>query len=570
MDYIHEYAKLLSGHIPSATLAEISEHIKMPPDYNMGHFAYSCFKLAKEMKKAPAIIASEIAEAINSKKPDWLDRAAAVNAYINIFISRQIFMQTVLENVLKHREKFGSSNLGANEPFIVEYSSPNIAKYFSVGNMASTIIGHALSNILEHVGYKVIRLNFLGDWGTQFGKLISAYKKWGDKNEIDKTGIEGLTKLYVKFHEEADKDDSLNDEARAWLLKMQKGDDEGLSLWRWICDLSIADFSKVYKRLDINFDSIRGESYYNDGQMDKVAKDLGKLGLLTESEGAKIVDLEAYNMPPCLILRSDGGTLYPTRDIAAAIDRYDTYKFKKCIIVTGNEQILHFAQWMKVLELMGYPWAKDLEHIPYGFYRFESGKMSARRGNVIIAEDLFDEAVKKTLEIIKEKNPGLENKEKVAEEVGIGAIIFYQMYNNRIKDVMFSWDRMLSFEGETGPYVQYAHARACSVLEKAGFDAEINMSFDPSLICDDESFEIARILYTFPERIAEAANKYEPYLISRHLMALAQAFNKFYHAHTVLTEDMELRKSRIALTYAVKLAASCGLALLGIKSPEKM
>jgi arginyl-tRNA synthetase len=463
----------------------------------------------------------------------------------------------------------------------VEYSSPNIAKHFHIGHLGTTIIGKAIDNIYRFLGYDVTSINYLGDWGTQFGKLITAYLKWGSKEEIEKTEIAGLVKLYVKFHEEAEKDESLNEEARAWVVKMQNGDEEGMSIWKWFCELSMYEYERIYERLDISFDVVSGESLYND-KMNAVVENLSKKGLMKESEGAQIVDLEEYNMPPCLILRSDGGTLYPTRDIAAAIDRYQTFKFDKSLYVTGNEQSLHFAQWIKVVELMGYPWAGGIEHIPYGMYLFESGKMSTRKGEVIKIEDLLDETVAKTLAIINEKNPELTNKDRVAAQVGIGAIKFNKLYNSRIKDTVFDWDRMLSFDGETGPYVQYTHARACSVLKKSlskesrmdfgalGLALISGTTFDASLLSDDEPFEVLRLIHDFPAKVKAAAEKYEPSVIARQLMTLAQAYNAFYHKHQILADDKPTRHARLALTAAVRQVLKTGLGLLGIAAPVVM
>ncbi|MCL2576737.1 MAG: arginine--tRNA ligase [Defluviitaleaceae bacterium] len=575
-----ELAEILATHTnqtPEKALASI----ETPPDSTMGHFAFPCFMLAKELKKAPPAIAAEIAEKISSNRPTWMGQAVATGPYVNFFLDRAAFADAVLQEVMAMGVAYGSDGDGLGQTVLVEYSSPNIAKHFHIGHLGSTIIGKTLDNIYRFLGYEVTSINHIGDWGTQFGKLITAYLKWGSEEEITKTEIDGLVKLYVKFHEEADNDPSLNDEARAWVVKMQNGDEEGLRIWKWFCDLSMKEYQRIYDRLDVNFDLTRGESYYN-GRMEAIAESLEKKGLLIESEGAKIVNLEEYNMPPCLILRSDGGTLYPTRDIAAAIDRYETFEFIKCLYVTGNEQSLHFAQWMKVVELMGYPWASGLEHIPYGMYLFESGKMSTRRGEVIKMEDLLEEAVAKTLAIINEKNPNLANKETVAAQVGVGALKFNKLYNSRIKDTMFDWDRMLNFEGETGPYVQYTHARACSVLKKSlpddsrmdfgalGLALISGPTFDAYLLTDDEAFDVLRLIHDFPEKIKDAAEKYEPFIIARQLVALAQAYNAFYHEHKVLTDDEPTRRARLALTAAVRQVLKTGLELLGISAPVVM
>jgi len=569
MNYEQTLANLLATYtdLPAEELAQAIE----TPEPSLGDLAFPCFRLAKAMKKAPPIIAQEIADRLQSETLPWLDTSKATGPYVNVFVCRKYFASSVLEAMQKAGLGYGASTQGSGQKILVEYSSPNIAKPFHVGHFATTMIGKALDNVYRFLGYDVTSINHLGDWGTQFGKMIVAYKNWGSKDDIEKNEIEGMVKLYVKFHEEAEKDSSLNDEARAWVVKMQNGDEEGLALWRWFIELSLREFDRLYNRLGVAFDLTRGESYYSD-KMDAVAKALAEKGLLQESEGAQIVDLEAHGMPPCLILRSDGGTLYPTRDIAAAIDRYELFKFDKCLYVTGTEQLLHFAQWMKVVELMGNQWAKGLVHVPYGMYVFESGKMSTRRGEYIKIEELMDEAVAKTLAIIQEKNPDLPNKETIAEQVGVGALVFNKLYNSRAKDTVFNWERILSFDGETGPYVQYAHARCCSVLSKAGItlDSDLTQGLDTTGLSDNESFAVTRLLYDYPARIIEAADKYEPFIIARHLVAVAQAYNAFYHKHIILVDEPDIRQARLALTNAVRKVLKGGLALLNIAAPEGM
>ena len=569
MEYKQAIAKHLSPFLQDIPPEEITTAIEQPPSADLGHFAYPCFKLAKTLRKAPPVIAADLAAQISeSPMPPWLQSVAPAGGYINFFLDRPTFADSVLEVVRSQNQSYGSSTIGSGKTVLIDYSSPNIAKQFHVGHLGSTVIGHALYNIHNFQGYQTVGINYLGDWGTSFGKLLTAFLRWGDKNEIDKTGIEGLTELYVRFHDEMETDPSLEQEARSWVVKMEAGDEQGLEIWRWICALSMQEYQKIYDRLGIAFESYRGESYYND-KMDAAVEEIRKKGLLVESEGAQVVDLEEYKMPPCLILRRDGGTLYATRDITAAMDRYANYQFDKSLYVTGNEQKLHFAQFFKVLELMGFSWAQNMTHIPYGLFRFEEGTMSTRKGQVIKMKNLLDDSVAKTLEIIEQKSPDLENKQTVAEQVGIGAVIFNEMYNSRVKDVMFSWERMLNFEGETGPYVQYTHARACSVLEKAGALSAPPASINSQLITDDESFEVLRMLYGFPDRVAEAADKYEPFIISRFLVSLAQAFNKFYNTHTILTGD-DNQEARLALVSAVRVVLENGLKLLGIAAPKKM
>ena len=565
MEYKQAIARQLSPCLPDIPSSEIIDTIEQPSNAQMGHFAYPCFRLAKTMRKAPPAIASEIAEKLKGEAlPDWLDNVEAAGGYINFYLNKPAFADRVLSAVRRQDKNYGAANVGAGKVVTIDYSSPNTAKHFHVGHLGSTVIGHALYNILKFLGYEVISINYIGDWGTSFGKLLTAYMRWGSKEEINELGINGLTALYVRFHEEAENDPALEDEAREWVVKMENNDSESIEIWKWMCAVSMREYNKTYERLGISFDSYRGESYYND-KMDATVEELREKGLLVESDGAQLVDLEEYKMPPCLILRRDGGTLYATRDITAAKDRYNTYRFDKSLYVVASEQNLYFSQIFKVVELMGYPWAKDMAHINYGMYSFESGRLSTRKGQVIKMVDLINESVAKTLEIINEKSPNLDNKEKIAEQVGVGAVIFNAMYNNRIKDVSFSWERMLNFEGETGPYVQYTHARACSVLEKAGSQV-VTVSHH---LTDDESFEVLRLLYNFPERVVEAADKYEPFIISRHLVALAQAFNKFYNTHQILTGD-ETQASRLALVSAVKTTIENGLKLLGISAPKKM
>ncbi|MCL2373107.1 MAG: arginine--tRNA ligase [Defluviitaleaceae bacterium] len=566
MNYTKALAEALAPLI-ELTAEEILPSIEAPPDARLGHFAYPCFRLAKTLKKAPPMIAAEVAGKIMEARPAWLRDAKATGPYINFFLDHAAFAGDVLKDVLSSRENFGAKGQGAGKNVVMDYSSPNVAKHFHVGHLGSTVIGKAIDNIYSFLGYNVTSINHLGDWGTQFGKLIVAYKKWGNHEEIEKTEIEGLTKIYVRFHEEADKDPSLNDEARAWVVKMQNGDEEGLRLWKWFVDLSLREYNRLYEKMGINFDLFRGESYYNN-MLDGVAAEIDQKGLLEESDGAKVVFLEDHGMPPCLILRSDGGTLYPTRDIAAAINRHQEFKFDLCLYVTGQEQKLHFAQWMKVVELMGYPWAGGLVHIPYGMYRFEDGAMSTRRGQVIKMEDLINEAVAKTRNIIEERNPSLPNKEEVAWQVGYGALVFNKLYNSRIKDTVFSWEHMLNFEGETGPYVQYTHARACSVLEKGGWGG--NVDFDPSLVAEDEAFDVLRLIYDFPGKVEESAAKYEPFIIARQLVAIAQAFNVYYSKNMILVDDAKTRQARLALTCAVRQILKNGLQLLGIAAPVAM
>ncbi len=565
MDFKYEAAKLIAK-AADMEIDEVLGMIEVPANKEMGDYAFPCFKLAKKFRKAPNLIAADICGKLEGS--DSFTKIECVAAYINFFTDKSSYAKTVIESVNNAGAKYGESSEGEGKTIVIDYSSPNIAKPFHVGHLRSTVIGSALYNIFEKLGYKCVGINHLGDWGTQFGKLIEAYKLWGSKEAVEEKGISELTRIYVKFHEEAEKDDSLNDRARAWFVKMQDGDEEAISLWKWFYDISIKEFERVYEKLGVKFDYYTGESFYND-KMDAVVEELKDKNLLVESNGAMIVDLEDAKMPPCLILRTDGGTLYATRDITAALYRKKTYDFDKCIYVTAIDQNLHFAQWFKVIEKMGYDWSKDLVHVPFGLVSLEDGKLSTRKGKVVLMEDLLNEAVKKTTGIIDEKNPDLPNKEEVAKQVGIGAVIFDDLYNGRIKDIVFSWDRMLNFDGETGPYVQYTHARACSVLKKAGYDKKAE-NIDYSVLTDDAAADVCKTIALFNDKIKEAANRYEPSVIARYLVDVAQSFNKFYHDNIILADDENVKNARLALVDAVRTVIKSGLAILGIDAPKQM
>ncbi len=569
-DFKEQIALLVQKTLDIYTISgdDATVSVEIPANKEMGDFSFPCFRLAKSLKKAPNAIASELCERLNAETYEFLSDIKAVGPYLNFFVDRAFFAKTFLDEVLKNGERYGSSELGNGECIVMDYSSPNVCKLFHVGHLMTTILGDSLYKIFKFIGYNPFGINYLGDWGTQFGKLIVAFKRWGDRTVVEEKDVAELNRLYVKFHEEAEKEPSMNDEARAEFLKMQQGDEGALSLWKWFCELSLREYRRIYKKLDVDFDCFDGESFFND-KMQPVVDELSSKGLLKESDGAQIVDLETFNMPPCLILRRDGGTLYPTRDISAALYRYNTYKFSKALYITALDQSLHFAQFFKVLELAGHEFAKNLVHVPYGMVNLETGKISTRAGNAPLMEDLLDEAVKKTLAIIEEKNPNLENKETIAQEVGIGAIKFNDLYNQRIKDVTFSWERMLNFDGETGPYVQYTHARACAVLEKSGGFSNLK-NIDFSKLSDDVCLEIVKLISEFPQKIIEAASKYEPYIVTRLIVSLCQAFNKFYHDNPILTADDETKKARLALTYCTKTVIKTGLSLLGIKAPERM
>lgn len=567
-DFKLEIAKLLSSHIACLTQDEIYNMIEVPTNTDMGDYAFPCFKLAKELRKAPPMIAQDIVGKIG--EVSYLSRVENVNAYINFFLNKEDLVKSVLERVLAEKNQYGLETVKDKGNVVIDYSSPNIAKPFHVGHLRSTVIGHSLYRIYEALGYNCIGVNHLGDWGTQFGKLIVAYKNYSSKEAVEEKGIAELLRIYVLFHEEAEKNPELEQEARDYFTKMEQGDEESLALWSWFKEISLKEFERVYKMLGVTFDSYNGEAFYND-KMAAVIEELEKKGLIEVSEGAKIVRLDDENMAPCLITKKDGSSLYATRDITAAEYRKATYDFKKCIYVTALQQNLHFAQWFKVIDKMEYDWAKDLVHVPFGMVSMESGSLSTRKGNVLLLEDILKEAVDKTRKVIEEKNPELPNKEEIAMQVGIGAVIFDDMYNNIIKDIQFSWERVLNFDGETGPYVQYTHARACSVLRKAGIEKGHDFgSIDYSILTDEATVNVIKELADFKTTIEEAANKYEPSYMARYAVDVAQAFNKFYHDNAILVEDEKVKEARLAIVMSIKYVLENALYLLGIKAPEQM
>jgi len=557
--------EILEKKIESLGYDQIYDMLEYPPNPDMGDVALPCFKLSKILRKSPVQIAEALVQEIHPT--EYISKVESVSGYLNFFINREAFIKEVIGYILESKEKYGSQNIGQGKNIVIDYSAPNIAKPFHVGHLRSTVIGNALYQIFKFMGYNCIGVNHLGDWGTQFGKLIVAYKKWGNREKVEQDQIKELMALYVKFHSEAEKDPSLEDEARAWFHKMEEGDEEALSLWQWFKDISLKEFQKVYDILGVTFDSYAGESFYED-KMAAIVDELREKNLLEESQGAYIVNLEKFDMPPCIILKKDGSTLYATRDITAAIYRKKTYDFDKCIYVTAADQILHFKQWFKVIELMGYDWSKDLIHVPFGLVSLGGEKLATRKGKVVLLKDLLTEATKKTLEIIESKNPDLENKEEVAQQMGVGAVIFSDLSSNRIKEISFSWDEMLNFDGETGPYVQYTHARASSVLRKAQKD--VTPDFDPGVLTSKEEINLVKTLYLFSDKVKLAMNELEPSIITRYLVDLAQDFNRFYHEHSILTEDERLQNARLALVQAVKITLKNGLRLIGLEAPERV
>lgn len=535
--------------------------IALPPNSEMGDYALPCFKLAKVFRKSPVQIAEELENGFVCDS--IISEVNAVNGYLNFKINKVGLAQNVISEILKSGENYGSSEEGKGKTVCIDYSSVNIAKPFHIGHLSTTVIGGALYKIFNHLGYKVVGINHLGDYGTQFGKLICAYKKWGNKEDVQNGGIHAINALYVRFNEEAD--EKMEAEAREYFRLIESGDKEANELFEWFKSLTLDYVKKIYDKLNITFDSYAGERFYTD-KMQPVIDELKQKNLLKISDGAQIVDLEPYGMPPCLILRSDGASLYATRDLAAATYRKKTYDFYKCLYVVAYQQNLHFKQIFKVLELMGKPWAKDLVHVAYGMVSLEDGAMSTRKGKVVWLEDVISKCVEKAYAVITEKNSALENKDKIAETVGLGAVIFGALYNNKIKDITFSYDKVLSFEGETSVYVQYTCARANSVLEKSGQKIQLPPEYMP----DNVESEVVKTLALFPQTVHDAAEKYEPSLIARYAVDLAQKFNKFYIECKILTETGDTKDFRLALTKATHTALKCSLSLLGIGAPEKM
>ena len=556
-------AACLSELLNGFSTADIFDMLEYPADRKLGDIALPCFKLSKAMRMPPQKIAESLCAGLkaNAECANVFEKIENVNGYLNFYISNDYLLKSL--NGMSDPD-YGSSDVGKGKTIVIDYSSPNIAKPFHIGHLRSTVIGQSIKNIHRFCGYECVGVNHLGDWGTQFGKLIVAYKKWGDKETIEQRGIKALTEIYVRFHEEAEKDPSLEDEAREAFSKMEQGDSECIELWKWFVEISIAEFKKVYELIGADFESWNGESFYFD-KTDEVVNALKEKNLLKLDNGAYIVSLDEYDMPPCLVLKSDGSTIYATRDIAAAFYRKKTYNFDKCIYVTSAGQSLHFAQFFKVIELMGEEWAKDLVHVPFGTVSIDGAKLATRTGNVILLEDLFREATEKTLEIINEKNPTLENKEEVASAVGVGAVIFHDLSNNRIKDINFIWDEVLNFDGNTGPYVQYTYARCCSILEKAGSYGKDGVITHPSEV------DIIKTLSLFPEKVEQARRDLEPSVISRYLLDVCQEFNRFYHDCPVLrAEDEKVRSTRLAIVEATSVVLSNGLKLIGLKRPKNI
>ena len=538
--------------------------LEVPPDSKLGDFAFPCFKLSKALRMGPPMIAQKLAAAID--RPE-VCTAQPVNGYLNFFLNRGNFAKDTLQKVMAAPERWGSGNEGEGKTVVLDYSSINIAKRFHIGHLSTTMIGNSLCRIYGFLGWHTVSVNHLGDWGTQFGKMICAYKKWGNKEEVEKGGVDAMTALYVRLPEAAAKTPELAHAGRAGFKKIEDGDPEALEIFNWFKDVTLKDASRVYDKLGVQFDYYTGESFYHD-KTDRVVNELKEKGLLTESDGAQVVDLSDDNMPPCLILKSDGTTIYATRDLAAIFYRKDTFHFDKCLYVVAYQQDLHFRQVFRVVEKMGYPWAKDqLVHVAFGMVSYEGQSLSTRKGHVLYLDELLDRAVEKALAIIEEKSPNLENKEEVARQVGVGAVIYSDLQNSRIKDIDFWWDRALNFDGDTGPYVQYTYTRCCSVMRKAG---EVTAQPDYNALLDDEAQLVLRLLARFPEDVRAACRTNEPFMITRATTDLAKAYNKYYYEHRILDGEPGEIAARVQLTDAVRQVIKTGLYLIGMEAPERM
>ncbi len=559
--------KYLSNVLAEMTEEELLNVLEIPQEEKMGDLALPCFTMAKKLHKNPMQIAAEISEMLDGSKEELgIAKTEQVGAYCNIFLKREVFVEKCLE--LMQKENHGISQNGVGKTICMDYSSPNIAKNFHVGHLRTTVIGNSLYKIYQKLGCDVVRINHLGDWGTQFGKLIVAYKLWSSEELVKENGIEELMRIYVKFEKESEQNETLIAEAREWFVKMEQNHPEALELWNWFKEISMIEFERVYDLLGVSFDACLGESFYRD-KVSVLVKQLKEKNLLTISQGAQVINLEAYNMPPCLITKSDGGSIYHSRDIAAILYRKEQYHFEKCLYVTGLEQSLHFKQIFTAIKIMGYDWSNGLVHVPYGLVSLEGAKLSSRKGNVIYAEDILKEATHRAYNAIMEKNPLLADKEATARKVGVGAVIFHDLFNQRIKNVDFSWKEVLNFDGTTGPYVQYTYARAKSVLRKYGEVPEYS-GIDCAVLTDDTTYNLIKVLSGYEDAIIGAAEKYEPSIVARYVISLATAFNKFYHDCSILQADDKEKMARLVLTDLVQqvLYEACGL--LGMECPEEM
>ncbi|MEH7112509.1 arginine--tRNA ligase [Neobacillus niacini] len=564
MNYKQELAEILFevlGH--EMNVKELEMLIEKPKSQVHGDLAFPCFTLAKVKRKSPTVIAQEVSEKIESPT---IEKVEVVGAYINFFLNKRMVSEAIIAEIMEQKEHYGAHNLGDNRNVTIDLSSPNIAKPFSMGHLRSTVIGNALAFIVEKCGYKPIRINHIGDWGTQFGKLITAYKLWGDAEKVRQNPIKELLTLYVKFHEEAESDPALVEQGRSWFKSLEDGDEEAIALWEWFRDESLQEFSRIYELMNVQFDSFAGEAFYND-KMDRVVELLEDKQLLVESDQAQVVELLEEELPPCLIKKSDGATLYATRDLAAALYRKENYDFDLSLYVVGNEQSLHFKQLIAVLEKMGCQWAKNMIHIPFGMMLKDGKKMSTRKGKVVLLEEVLNESIEMAKNNIEEKNPNLTNKDAVAKQVGVGAVMFHDLKNFRMNDIEFSLEEMLRFEGETGPYVQYTYARGCSILRKATWQTGSDLKISsPSW---EKEWKVVILLSEFPNAVKRSFEQFDPSQIAKYIVDLAQAFNKYYAEVKILEENAE-QQARLALVYSVTVVLKEGLRLLGIEAPEEM
>ncbi len=563
-DYKEIIAEKLEGKEIGLSKDEIYQLIEIPPQENMGDYSFPCFQLAKTLRKNPAQIATELASTLNLE--DFAE-VKNVGPYINFFLDRKKFENQVINTIIKKKENFGKSDMGKGKTAIVEFSSVNIAKPFHIGHIRSTVIGDALRNIHEFLGYNTIATNYIGDYGTQFGTMIAAYKLWGDDDKLNANPIQELLNLYVRYNTEASENEEMMEVARQEFKNLEEGEEEATRLWSWFKEISFNEFDRVYKLLDIEFDNYKGEAYYSE-YMPAILEELKEKNLLVESDGAQIIDLSEFDLPPSIIIKSNGSSAYITRDIATAINRKKEYNFDENLYVVATQQNLHFQQLWRILELMGYDLYKGCKHISFGMVSLKDQTLSTRRGQVVFLEDVLNKTIEKTREIMENREDTVDDIDEVSRIVGIGAVKFQELYNNRIKDYVFDWDEVLNFEGETGPYVQYTYARAKSVLRKAGID-EIK-PLDIEKITSDEEFTLVKKLAGFEDVVVKAKEKYEPSLITRHLTDIAKSFNKFYNSSKIMVEDEKLKEERLALAYVTAIVIKTALGLLGIRTVEKM
>lgn len=549
--------------VDGLTVQDVENALETPKEAKLGDICLPCFKFARTMHIAPPAIAQKLLPRVESLP--FVEKVEVVGGYLNVFFDRNTVAQMALASATD--DKVGSSDEGAGKTICIDYSSVNIAKPFHIGHLSTTVIGGALYRIFEHLGYNVVGINHLGDWGTQFGKLIVATNKWSSLEEVAQNDEYFLNKLYVRYHQEAEEHPEMDDEARAWFKRIEDGDKEATAYFDVFKRVTMKAVGKIYDRLKIKFDSYAGESFYND-KMQPCLDILKDKGLLVESDGAQVVNLDEYGMPPCLLVKADGATLYATRDIAAAYYRKKTYDFYKCLYVVAYQQNLHFKQLFQVLKLMDFAGADDMEHVAFGMVSMEDGSMSTRKGHVVWLQEVLDKAVEKARAIIEEKNPDTKNKDEIAESVGVGAVVFSALWNNRIKDIVFSYDKVLNFDGETAPYVQYTYARCASALRKGG-DIDFD-NMDIAAITTDEGYDVIKSIITFGDSVRLAAKLREPCYVTRHVVDLAEKFNRFYIDHRILVDDAPTRNARLALTKAVGNVIRCGLGLLGISAPSEM